>query len=144
MNHHERPEHLADVAEARLAWEGARDREQLARSTMVAAIAEARGWGASLREIAAELGTTRQYVQKLLRESARVDAEDERTRRRYERGADQAIRDSRAGIGRVNCGVCGRFKPRPSSVCDYCGDEPGTYNGDPRDHDESVYGSRVA
>lgn len=29
----------------------------------------------------------------------------------------------------ANCGVCGRFKSRPSAVCDHCGDDPVTYNG---------------
>ena len=39
----------------------------------------------------------------------------------------------RGGPRPFNCFSCGRFKPRPSSVCRSCGDEPVSFNGDRRD-----------
>ena len=53
-------------------------------------------------------------------------------------------RELRRGRARpVNCFVCGRFKPRPSSVCDFCGDDPVTHHGDRQAFDEAHYGERV-
>ncbi len=44
---------------------------------------------------------------------------------------------------RAPCGCCGRFKPRPSSRCDYCGDEPVSHNGSSHDFD-MAYGYGAA
>jgi hypothetical protein len=30
--------------------------------------------------------------------------------------------------GACNCASCGRFKPKPADVCEYCGDEPAPYS----------------
>jgi hypothetical protein len=46
-------------------------------------------------------------------EAVRVDREIAHSERAFKRGS-------------IPCFVCGRFKPRPSSVCDHCGDVPGT------------------
>lgn len=60
-------------------------------------------------------------------------------------------REARQGRPRaVNCFSCGKFKPRPSSICGQCGDDPvgNVTNGDPTaadrlEFDESRYGERV-
>lgn len=39
-------------------------------------------------------------------------------------------RARRTGRRTARCRPCGRFKPRPSSECGYCGDRPLTHNGD--------------
>lgn len=57
---------------------------------------------------------------------------DRTTERRKEREGHTYHRRPRKY---AKCLVCGRFKSRPSSVCDYCGDDPVTYNGDPRQYD---------
>jgi hypothetical protein len=46
-----------------------------------------------------------------------------------ERLAARALRDDSSGYTSraANCGVCGRFKSRPSDVCGFCGDEPTQY-----------------
>jgi hypothetical protein len=48
---------------------------------------------------------------------------------RLERDARRAEREQSSGFTTraANCGVCGRFKPRPADRCDYCGDEPATF-----------------
>lgn len=56
--------------------------------------------------------------------------EAERVERRFRRELSR-----NTGRRTAKCGVCGRFKPRPSSECDFCGDIPGTVNGDPREYD---------
>lgn len=135
------PEHLQDVAAAREHWEAAREREQLARAVLVAAVEDARTMGSTLKEIAAALGTTRQYVQKVLREAARDHAETEAVRARLARQVAVDERESRRGLAvKRNCFVCGRMKPAPSSVCDYCGDDPVTHNGSRQDFDAAYAG----
>lgn len=51
-------------------------------------------------------------------------------------------REAAKGTGGVKrcCQSCGRFKPRPSSRCDYCGDEPVSHNGSDIDFDRA-YGA---
>lgn len=65
--------------------------------------------------------------------------------RAYLERQDRTIeRERRRGRPRpVQCRNCKRFKSRPSSICSHCGDEPGTYNGDPRVYDDAVWGERV-
>lgn len=65
----------------------------------------------------------------------------EEWRRRAERREERERRRGRPRA--VNCFICGRFKSRPSSICDFCGDVPGTHNGDSRVFDEAYYGERV-
>jgi hypothetical protein len=49
--------------------------------------------------------------------------------------------EQRRGLGvKTNCFVCGRFKPAPSAVCDFCGDDPVTHNGSRQDFDAAYAG----
>lgn len=66
--------------------------------------------------------------------------EDRRLARRLQRGRPRP----------VQCFSCKRFKPRPSSVCGQCGDDPVTRTthmdptpADRQRFDESYYGERV-
>lgn len=62
-----------------------------------------------------------------------LERRDRREERERRRGRPRA----------VNCFQCGRFKSRPSSICAFCGDEPGTHNGNPLKFDEAYLGERV-
>lgn len=97
--------------------------------------------GATAREIADTLGITTQRVYQLLARAERELREAhelEAAKAAYVRGAirEAERRQNRGMESRAaNCGVCGRFKPRPSAVCDHCGDDPVTFNGDPLAYD---------
>lgn len=117
------PGHLADVSAAREHWEGARDREQLARAVLVAAVEDARTMGAKLTEIAGAMGVTRQAVQKILREAEQVRREDAAVRARYAPGnAKRALgRSSGWGSGSPQCSGCKSFISHPGAQCSQCG-----------------------
>lgn len=55
------------------------------------------------------------------------------------RRADRERLEENRGLrkGPIPCFVCGRFKPRPSSVCDNCGDDPTSYHGSAHELDEA-------
>ena len=60
---------------------------------------------------------------------------EERSRRR---GCAKASAPRSTGCAPADhCFSCGRLKPRASSRCDWCGDEPVTHNGDPREFDRA-------
>jgi transcriptional regulator with XRE-family HTH domain len=136
---------LADLSEAYEYLEACRDRARRAQSILVECVLDARrDHGLKLAEIAAALGVTRQYVQKVIREAERGELEDELYAARAE---TQARKDERAALAGLQftprdrqCGVCNRFKSAPSSVCDYCGDDPVTHNGERRDYDAAYAG----
>ena len=50
---------------------------------------------------------------------------------------DEAARTRGLRTGSFQCLSCRRFKSLPSARCDYCGDDPVTHNGDPRDFDRA-------
>lgn len=62
----------------------------------------------------------RAYDEYMEREDRRIGRE----RGAAERGLER---------GQIPCFVCGRFKRRPADVCDYCGDDPVTYNSTARE-----------
>lgn len=136
---------LADVREAYSEWQAAADRAARYRSILVECVLDARrDHGAKLAEIAEAMGVTRQMVQKIIREAERGEAEADAEADYY---AAKARADERAhmkGLGFTpadrQCGVCHRFKSAPSAVCDYCGDDPVTYNGSARDYDAAYAG----
>lgn len=134
---------LAACTETHAAWQRSVDREKASRALFREAVAEAREGGAKLADIAAELGVTRQAVQKVLREVRREEDERELAGAMLERQVNGMIREERAGLGRVNCGSCGAFKSRPHSVCSQCGDDPVTHAGSVHEYDEAIYGRRV-
>lgn len=56
-----------------------------------------------------------------------------------DRRGDRARLEGNRGLrqGSFSCFVCGRFKRRPSDICDNCGDDPVTYGGDAGAFDEA-------
>lgn len=113
------PESLNDVREALAFWERARDRERASMDMLREAVDIARQDGATLAEIAAELGRTRQYVQKLLREWLEREAALEADHRRLERGPIGRMSGWKSGT--PQCGGCKRFLKRADAVCPGCG-----------------------
>jgi hypothetical protein len=138
------PESLADVQEAYAYLEDCRERAERAKCVLVETIRDARSAGESVRAIAAAMKVTRQYVQKVLREAEAGEAEAELAGRILERQAAADMKASLHGLGFTaadrQCGVCHRFKSAPSAVCDYCGDDPVTWNAERRDYDAAVVG----
>lgn len=59
-----------------------------------------------------------------------VQREYETSNRRWTRLRQQLTRGDLRPRHRAKCGCCSKFKPRPSSVCGSCGDDPVTHNGD--------------
>jgi hypothetical protein len=51
--------------------------------------------------------------------------------------ADAAEQARGFRTGSWPCASCNAFKSRPSAVCTECGDEPYSFNGDPRDFDRA-------
>lgn len=135
-------ESLAAVSGAYRDLAAARDAVARAQSVLVETIRDARDDGQRLADIAGAIGVTRQYVQKVLREAAKGEAEWEAYQRSIVAGADADIRKDHEGIGRTHC-RCGCFKSRPSAVCSQCGDDPVTHNGSALEYDEAHYGRRV-
>lgn len=111
------PRSLADVAGVLRTWENARDAERAAMDMLREAVDIARQDGATLAQLAGELGRTRQYVQKLLREQERRESDIERDARRLARG------DHHSGWkrGQPQCGGCKRFLSSADDVCPSCG-----------------------
>lgn len=66
----------------------------------------------------------------------REQAREEAWARRQMREADRAVNYGMR-TGAANCAVCAKFKPRPSSVCGSCGDDPVSHNGDRREYDRA-------
>ena len=123
------PEYLGDVAEAYEYLQACREREARAKSVLVEVILDARRLHeAKLADIAAALGLTRQYVQKLIREAERGEELAEREAAYWEAQAKRDEREHMRGLGFTakdrQCGVCHRFKSAPSDVCFHCGDDP--------------------
>jgi hypothetical protein len=138
-------EALSDLTEAKAYWESCREREENAKRVMVETIREARTSGLTLETIAHELRVTRQYVHKLLTAAAVAEDRELAERKAFERAVLADEREQMRGLGFTTsdrqCGVCHRLKSRPSSVCDYCGDDPvgNTTNGDPTAVDRMNY-----
>lgn len=69
-----------------------------------------------------------------------VEAQQERERV-YQRKRQRQIREYTGQAGRprvaAKCQVCGVMKQRPSSICQKCGDDPVTYNGDRYEYDRA-------
>lgn len=110
------PASLAHVSQALTFWERQRDAEREAMDWLREAVDTARQDGATLAEIAAELGRTRQYVQKLLRGAVEAD----------EREAYLARQSANAPGGSRNgptpqCAGCKRFLKASATVCPSCG-----------------------
>lgn len=114
------PEPLADVAAAYEYLQQCRDREQRAKSIFVQVVVDADMAGHGPRAIAAQLGVTRQYVQKVIREFYAAEAENEKREAELERSTRK--RDRLSGW-RENpqCGGCKRLLKRPDQQCPGCG-----------------------
>ena len=67
--------------------------------------------------------------------AAELDVPEAQLELAWERAQERKRR--RGGPRRFNCFSCGRFKPRPSSVCRSCGDDPVSFNGDRREFDRA-------
>lgn len=105
-----------------------------------AALLDLKWQGATARDLAELLGISRQRVYQLL-DRAEKDLQAQELDRK-------AASWGMASAGPDNYGVssgswpcfnrrCRKFKPRPSSVCGQCGDDPVTYNGDRMEFDRA-------
>lgn len=74
------------------------------------------------------------------REEWRPNAEASKRRRDYESSNmnKTGVRPGDHPRGARQCGVCKRFKSRPSSICDHCGNDPVSYNGDRFAYDQAM------
>lgn len=74
----------------------------------------------------------------------RLAAYEDRRAREPEIWARRAARDQarqeRGGVGLTRCRSCGRFKSRPSDVCEFCNEDQVTHNGSRREYDRAVWG----
>lgn len=98
--------------------------------------------GATLAEIAAETGTSVQAVSRLLKRQDGRDRrawESEQESQRWDRWAHREQLADERGLehGAIPCEHCGRFKPRPSAECEFCGSTRLTHNGDAHSLDRS-------
>lgn len=72
-----------------------------------------------------------------------IDEWDAQDKRAEEAAIRKSLRERRAGSARARCPSCGRFKPRPSAVCQVCGDDPVPLGSDPNEFDRE-YGYYAA
>lgn len=114
------PEPLADVREAYEYLQACRERAERAKSVFVQVVIDADLAGHGPRAIAAQLGVTRQYVQKVIREYWAAEAENEK--REAELAASVKRKDRLSGWHEnPQCSGCRRLLSRPDQQCPGCG-----------------------
>lgn len=84
-------------------------------------VLDARANGAKLADIAAALGTTRQYVQKLIREAQRAEDEEAFLAARYDPENARRSLGKTGGYSRPQCPGCRSFIKHAGAQCKRCG-----------------------
>lgn len=119
---------LGDLSEAYAYLQSCRERESRAKSILVMLIRDARTDGARLVDIAEQLGCTRQYVQKIIREAELGEELERKAGLALERAAEAEMQKNLRGLTFSTrdrqCPTCKRLKSRPSDPCNFCGNDP--------------------